>query len=136
MLVLGLFGCRISPRNQPFKRNAAPAYGRVKSMKKKQKAPRERSATIRQDIIELMKRDPMTPFEISGFLGISEREAAFHLEHALVSAVRNYRVEVTPAHCKACGYVFRDRNRVARPSRCPRCKAGRVEAAMYRLTGK
>ena len=53
---------------------------------KRDKAPRERSATIRQDIIELMKRGPVTPFDLSGLLRVSEREAAFHLAHALETA--------------------------------------------------
>jgi predicted Zn-ribbon and HTH transcriptional regulator len=98
---------------------------------KKDRAPRERSATIRQDIIELMKLGPVTPFELSGMLRVSEREAAFHLAHALETASGKYRIEITPAHCKSCGFVFRDRSKVTKPSRCPHCKATRVEAAAY-----
>lgn len=98
---------------------------------KKDKEPRERSATIRRDIIELMKLGPVTPFEISGMLRVSEREAVFHLGHALESASAKYQIEVTPAHCKSCGFVFWERKKVGKPSRCPQCKASRVEAASY-----
>lgn len=100
---------------------------------KRDKAPRERNATIRQDIIELMKLGPVTPFELSGVLRVSEREAAFHLAHALETASARYRIEVTPAHCKSCGFVFHERKKVGKPSRCPQCKATRVEAAAYRI---
>ena len=105
-------------------------------MMKRDKEPRERSATIRRDIIELMKRGPVTPFDLSGILRVSEREAAFHLEHALETASAKYQIEVTPAHCKSCGFVFRDRRKVSKPSRCPRCKATRVEAAAYTVREK
>ena len=98
---------------------------------KQDKAPRERSATIRQDIIELMKRGPVTPFDLSGLLRVSEREAIFHLAHALETAGAKYRIESTPAHCKSCGFVFKERRKVAKPSRCPECKATRVEPAAY-----
>ncbi len=103
---------------------------------KRDREPRERTATIRQDIIEMMKLGPVTPFDLSGTLRVSEREAAFHLEHALESASARYLIEVTPAHCKSCGFVFRDRRKVAKPSRCPHCKATRVEAAAYMLREK
>ncbi len=103
---------------------------------KRDKEPRERSATIRQDIIELMKQGPVTPFDLSGILRISEREAAFHLAHALESASSRYLIEVTPAHCKSCGFIFQDRKKVGKPSRCPRCRATRVEAAAYMVREK
>jgi predicted Zn-ribbon and HTH transcriptional regulator len=112
------------------------AVRRYKRAMKRDKGPRERSATIRQDIIELMKLRPMTPFELSGILRVSEREAAFHLEHALESASGKYAIEVNPAHCRSCGFVFRDRRRVTKPSRCPRCKATRVEGASYMVREK
>ncbi|MBN2225301.1 MAG: transcriptional regulator [Deltaproteobacteria bacterium] len=98
---------------------------------KKDKEPRERNATIRRDIIELMKLGPVTPFDLSGTLRVSEREAAFHLAHALESPSTKYQIEVTPACCKSCGFVFRERKKISKPSRCPHCKASRVEAASY-----
>ncbi len=103
---------------------------------KRAREPRERGTTVRQDIIELMKRGPVTPFELSGMLRVSEREAAFHLEHALESASGRFVIEVEPAHCRSCGFVFRDRKKVTKPSRCPRCKGTRVEPATYMLREK
>jgi hypothetical protein len=99
----------------------------------REREPKERNATIRKEIIELMKLGPVTPYDISGALRISEREATAHLEHALASASNQYTIEVVPARCKACGFVFRDRKKVSRPSRCPQCRAGRVEAATYHI---
>jgi predicted Zn-ribbon and HTH transcriptional regulator len=99
----------------------------------REREPRERSATIRQQIIELMKEGPVTPLDISGRLRISEREAAAHLEHAVASASRGHAVRVTPARCRACGFVFKDRAKVKRPSRCPRCKETRLEPATYSI---
>jgi predicted Zn-ribbon and HTH transcriptional regulator len=91
----------------------------------------EREKTIRQEIIELLKIRPVTPLEISGLLGVSEREVSEHLHHAIASASRKYRVEITPAVCKACGFIFKDRKKTKRPSRCPMCKEERIEDASY-----
>ena len=98
--------------------------------------PKEREETIRRDIIRLMMEGPVTPYDISGELGISEREAADHLAHALVTAKRKYRVEVTPALCGSCGFAFTERKKVKRPSRCPKCKNGRIESARYSIAGE
>jgi len=95
--------------------------------------PKERGETIRRDIIRLMMEGPVTPYDISGELRISEREAADHLSHAIVTAKRKYKVEVTPAVCRSCGFTFSDRKKVKKPSRCPRCKEGRVESARYSI---
>jgi predicted Zn-ribbon and HTH transcriptional regulator len=34
----------------------------------------------------------------------------------------------------SCGYVFEERKRFTRPSRCPRCKKTHIETPVYRLT--
>ena len=102
---------------------------------KKKTEPTERHKTIRREIIQLMMENAVTPYDISGELGISEREAAYHLEHALVSARRKFKIEVKPASCKSCGFVFKDRKKVKRPSKCPSCKKGQIESARYGIKG-
>lgn len=91
----------------------------------------ERNKTIRQEIIELLKLRPVTPLEISGLLGVSEKEVSEHLYHAIASASRKSNVEITPAVCKACGFIFKERKKTKKPSRCPMCKEERIEDASY-----
>ncbi|MBN1883569.1 MAG: transcriptional regulator [Deltaproteobacteria bacterium] len=96
------------------------------------KEPKERGATIRREIIELMAFRPVTIRDISRAVGITEKDAAAHLEHALKSVNREgYAVEVDPACCRQCGFVFSGRKKTKKPSRCPECKEGSIEPAVY-----
>ncbi len=36
-----------------------------------------------------------------------------------------------PATCKKCGYQFTDRERLKKPSRCPRCKSERIDPPRF-----
>ncbi|MEJ2639057.1 MAG: transcriptional regulator [Desulfosarcinaceae bacterium] len=72
--------------------------------------------------------------DLADALGIREAEAAEHLEHAARSLKsRGRKLKTTPAHCRQCGYAFRQRTRFTRPGRCPRCKSNRIQGAVYRL---
>lgn len=100
------------------------------------KQPKERGATIRREIIDLMALRPVTIRDISRAVGISEKDAAAHLEHALKSAGREYVVEIDPAYCRQCGFIFSHRKKTKKPSRCPECREGSVESAVYSIRKK
>ena len=90
--------------------------------------------TIRQKIISLLIYEELSAREISGQVGISEKEVNEHLAHIARSvASQNKRVEITPADCQNCGYVFEDRRRFTRPGRCPRCKKSHVRSPRFRI---
>ena len=48
------------------------------------------------------------------------------------AAARGDRIEILPARCKACGFEF-GADRLAKPGRCPSCKASRIQEAMIRI---
>ena len=55
------------------------------------------------------------------------------LRHALRSArAAGHRVEVIPARCKQCDFVFGE-EKLSKPSRCPACKATRLYEPMIRI---
>ena len=79
---------------------------------------------MRGALREALREGPATARELSERVGIREREVAGHLEHLARSvAAAGERLVVEPAACLACGYVFRGRSRLARPSACPRCRS-------------
>jgi len=93
-----------------------------------------RSQTIRQRILLLLKDKEMTAREISKAIGIREREVYEHLSHVALSAsAQKRKLVVLPFRCMSCGYVFEERKRFTRPSRCPRCKKTHLETPLYRL---
>jgi len=88
--------------------------------------------TIRQKIISLLGDTEMSAREISGEVGISEKEVYEHLSHIARSlASLNKKVMITPAECLGCGYVFVDRKRFTRPGRCPRCKKSHIQSPRF-----
>jgi predicted Zn-ribbon and HTH transcriptional regulator len=98
-------------------------------------APTERSSTLRQQLHVLLRGGPArTARELSEELGVSEREIAPHLEH-LERSLKNEdeHLVVEPPGCVACGFVFRERHRLTRPGKCPRCRATRVSPPRFRI---
>ena len=95
-------------------------------MKKKFKepfVPVERQETIRQKIMSLLDSRTLSARDISIDVGISEKEVYEHLEHIQRSINKRERnFIVTPAVCKKCGFVFRKRNRLNKPGKCPVCR--------------
>jgi predicted Zn-ribbon and HTH transcriptional regulator len=91
--------------------------------------------TVRQRILALLSEKEMTARELSQYLGIREREVFDHLTHISRSvAAQGGRLTVLPLRCLSCGYVFEERKRFTRPSRCPRCKKSHIETPVYHLS--
>lgn len=76
----------------------------------------------------------MSARQLSSLVGISEKVVPTHLEHLRKSAGgAGERFELEPAVCSKCDYVFDDRERLTKPSRCPSCKGQRVEPPRFRI---
>ena len=85
--------------------------------------------TIRQKIIDLLSRQEMGVRQLSGQVGIQEKEVIEHLSHIARSlAVKGKKLTIRPAECLLCGYVFEKRQRFTRPGRCPRCKKSHLQS--------
>jgi len=85
--------------------------------------PVERRDTIRREIRSLLENRAFSAREISACIGVSEREVYEHLEHILRTINRReHNFVVTPAACKKCGFVFRKRERLRKPGKCPVCR--------------
>jgi predicted Zn-ribbon and HTH transcriptional regulator len=99
---------------------------RRQDLKKKPKepfVPVERHGTIRQEIVSLLEGKTLSAREISANIGVSEKEVYEHLEHIQRTInKREHNLIVTPAVCKKCGFVFRKRERLKKPSKCPVCR--------------
>lgn len=97
--------------------------------------PEENEArTVRQDMIALLQTEACSLRDISQALHISEKEAGEHLAHIRrsLSAARQV-LHIHPAACRACDFVFRERQRFSRPGRCPRCRATRISLPRFSI---
>jgi transcriptional regulator len=99
------------------------------------RAPAEALDTVRHLIITELEEGPLSARDISGLVGIPEKEVAGHLEHIRQSLHRTGgRLVVQPAECTKCGFVFDKRERLTRPSRCPVCKSESLHAPQFSLS--
>ena len=122
--------------------------------KKKESVPTERTETIRHELASFIMRErnsrslqpelthpsslhppsrseALTAKELSPLVGISEKEVYPHLEHIRLSFGK--RFVVSPAVCRRCGFEFKERRRLTRPSRCPKCKGESIEEAAFSI---
>lgn len=93
--------------------------------------PTER--TVRQRMIELLTETRLSSYQLAQLLGIPERRVEEHLSHVVKSLARDRsrRFVLDPSACSDCGFVFRDRTKLTRPSRCPNCRSEAITAPRY-----
>ena len=96
----------------------------------------EETETIRRQICFLLEEGPLTAKEISFAVRRPEKEIANHLEHLRKSLhSEGRRLCQVPAECRECGFVFRKRDRLKGPSRCPVCKGEAISDPSFRVEG-
>ena len=91
--------------------------------------------SLRQQIMDLLSEEELNALEISQAVGIGEKEVPLHLEHIIRTlGAKGKKLLVSPYTCLGCGYQFKDRKRLQRPGRCPRCKGSHIRMATYRIS--
>jgi predicted Zn-ribbon and HTH transcriptional regulator len=91
--------------------------------------------TPRQRIIDLIAGTRLTSNQLAQLVGIPERQVEEHLEHVVktVARDRTRRFILEASTCQDCDFVFKDRRRLTRPSRFPRCRSEGITAPRYGL---
>ncbi|HBR22176.1 MAG TPA: transcriptional regulator [Nitrospiraceae bacterium] len=104
-------------------------------MKKKHKEPPvpvERHETVRQGIISILEGQTLSAKEISGSVSIPEKEVYEHLEHIRMTVdARDGHLVITPAECAKCGFIFRKRERLKKPGKCPICRGESIHEPLF-----
>jgi hypothetical protein len=94
----------------------------------------DKDVTLRRRIISLLWKEELDARGLSRELGIKEKEVYEHLRHVERSvAAAGGRFITTPSECLLCGYVFEDRRRLNRPSRCPVCRRSKLQSPSFRV---
>jgi len=89
--------------------------------------------TARQRIIELLTDTRLSSRQLAQLIGLPERQVEEHLTHVAKSIARDKtrRFILEPAMCPTCDFVFRERTKLTRPSRCPRCRGEGISPPRY-----
>lgn len=119
-----------------LKSEASRKYNwREVGQKKRQKeppVPSDRAETVRQEIISVLEGNTLSARDISINVGVREREVYDHLSHIQRSLGRKGSgLVVTPAECRKCGFVFRKRERLRKPGRCPVCRGQSIDEPLF-----
>jgi predicted Zn-ribbon and HTH transcriptional regulator len=106
----------------------------VKTKFKEPFIPVERQETIRQKIISLLDGKTLSAKDISVDVRVSEKEIYEHLEHIQRTINKSeHNFIVTPSECKKCGFVFRKRDRLKKPGRCPVCRSESIKEPLFSI---
>jgi predicted Zn-ribbon and HTH transcriptional regulator len=98
------------------------------------RSPPQRTETARARLRDVLGQEPQSARELSQRASLSEKEVLEHLPHLCRSLTAEGReLGILPARCKSCGFHFEPELSRARPSRCPKCKSERIEAARFSL---
>lgn len=80
----------------------------------------------------LLAEGPATARQLSERAHLSEKDVRAHLTHLARSArPRGEQLTIEPALCEGCGFVFRDRDRLGKPGRCPVCRSSRIRPPRF-----
>jgi transcriptional regulator len=89
--------------------------------------------TARQSIKELLLAGPRSSLELSQMLSLPEKEILEHLAHIARAPGAGHQFLIIPAACKHCGFVFKKRERLTTPSRCPICHHESISRPRFQL---
>lgn len=96
--------------------------------------PVERHETVRREIFSALKGRPLSAREISAAVHIPEKEVYGHLEHIRKTvSKKELTLVINPAECLKCGFVFRKRERLTKPGRCPVCRSELIQEPLFSI---
>ena len=91
-------------------------------------------ATLRQQIIALLRVRPWEAGGLARALGISQRQVESHLTHVSQSVeAHGERMVRGPAQCRDGGFASAERTRTTKPSRCPQCKSAQLAPPVFEI---
>ena len=99
--------------------------------------PSEEKETIRRRIRALLEEGPHSAKEISFAVRMPEKEVENHLMHLRKTLhAEGCRLTQVPAECRACGFLFRKRDRLKAPGRCPVCREESISDPSFRVEAR
>jgi predicted Zn-ribbon and HTH transcriptional regulator len=89
--------------------------------------------TPRQRLIELLTEHRRSSYQLAQVLGIPERRVEEHLTHVVNTLARDplRRFVLEPSMCLSCSFSFRNRSKLTKPGRCPKCRSEDISAPRF-----
>ena len=96
---------------------------------KRQTIPQERTQTIRQEIIELLKKERLSVRDLSQIVGRPEKE----INAQLSQIGKSVNLEMEEPECIKCGFVFERKGKTKKPGKCPKCRSTRISSPLFMI---
>ena len=107
---------------------------RVRKRSQEPFIPVARHETVRQKISSLLEGNTFSARDLSVEIGISEKDVYDHLEHIQKTAGKGAQsFVITPAVCRRCNFVFRKRDKVKKPGKCPVCRSESIQEPLFSI---
>jgi predicted Zn-ribbon and HTH transcriptional regulator len=91
------------------------------------------ASTRRQEIARILRTGPHTVDDLARKVGAPAKSVLADLEHVRRGLKGGDAWRVHEAACLSCGFVFRGRERLATPSRCPECRSEDIEDPRFEI---
>jgi transcriptional regulator len=96
--------------------------------------PVARHETVRKKISSLLEGNTFSAKDLSVEIGISEKDVYDHLEHIQKTTGKGgLSFVVIPAVCRRCHFVFRKRDRLRKPGKCPVCRSESIQEPLFSI---
>jgi predicted Zn-ribbon and HTH transcriptional regulator len=97
--------------------------------------------TFREQIMTLLEQKEWDVRALSERLSIREKEVYAHIPHIVRSVeAAGKKLVITGPECLNCGFIFegrkKDREKIGKPSRCPKCKGERITPPRFAIRDK
>jgi len=80
--------------------------------------------TRRKEMIELLNKEMYSVSHLARHFKCTISEIIEDLNHITQSMLsKNKRLRSKPPICNHCGFIFKERKRLSRPTKCPKCKS-------------
>lgn len=89
--------------------------------------------TRREEIIEMLKKGAMSAQDIANIYKTIAKDIEEDLHHIAKTIKPDFELKMYPARCVACGFEFKERSKIKRPSKCPKCKNESIEAPVFKI---
>ncbi len=88
--------------------------------------------TRREEIIKTLEREEKSAKDLADQFKAEMFEIIEDLSH-IKHSIKPKKLVIKPSQCKKCGFVFEERSKIKKPSKCPRCKSEWIMAPLFRI---
>lgn len=80
--------------------------------------------------MEILQQNKQSAQQLANYFQVQLRDILEDLGH-IEKSIKPRKLMAAPAYCKSCNFVFKERSKVSKPSKCPRCRSEWIEAQMF-----